>query len=239
MKNSPIIGLAPLWDDGKQCVWMEQDYLEAITLAGGMPIILPLVQNEAMIEEIASKIDGLFLTGGDDINPNIYHEKATDLCGKMCDSRDRFELKLVEKIIEQNKPIFGVCRGLQLLNVFFKGTLFQDIPTQYKKDRNFSHRQQIPYDQPVHEVFFVEGGLLAQWLNVNTLQVNSRHHQGIKKLGEGLMVEALSSDGLIEAIHHSNYPFLVAVQWHPESRCKTNEQERMLFEQFVNSCKRT
>ena len=87
--------------------------------------------------------------------------------------------------------------------------------------------------------FFVEGGLLAQWLNVNTLQVNSRHHQGIKKLGEGLMVEALSSDGLIEAIHHSNYPFLVAVQWHPESRCKTNEQERMLFEQFVNSCKRT
>ena len=73
MKNSPIIGLAPLWDDGKQCVWMEQDYLEAITLAGGMPIILPLVQNEAMIEEIASKIDGLFLTGGHDINPNIYH----------------------------------------------------------------------------------------------------------------------------------------------------------------------
>ena len=87
MKNSPIIGLAPLWDDGKQCVWMEQDYLEAITLAGGMPIILPLVQNEAMIEEIASKIDGLFLTGGHDINPNIYHEKVSDLCGKMCDSR--------------------------------------------------------------------------------------------------------------------------------------------------------
>lgn len=238
MKNSPIIGLVPLWDDEKQCVWMEQDYLEAITLAGGIPIILPLIQNEAIIEEFASKIDGLFLTGGHDINPSIYHEEATDLCGKVCDSRDGFELKLVEKVIEQNKPIFGVCRGLQLLNVFFKGTLFQDIPTQYKRERNFSHRQQIPYDQPVHEVSLVEGGLLTQWLNVNTLQVNSRHHQGIKELGEGLMVEAVSIDGLIEAFHHPNYAFLVAVQWHPESRCKQNEQERILFEQFVNSCKR-
>ena len=92
-----------------------------------------------IIEEFSSKIDGLFLTGGDDINPNIYHEKMNDLCGKICASRDGFELKLVEKIIEQNKPIFGVCRGLQLLNVFFKGTLFQDIPTQYKETVNFSH----------------------------------------------------------------------------------------------------
>ncbi|MDE5978302.1 MAG: gamma-glutamyl-gamma-aminobutyrate hydrolase family protein [Turicibacter sp.] len=238
MSHLPIIGLTPLWNETIQRLCIDRKYSDAITSVGGVPIVLPFTENEDVIEKMASLIDGLFLTGGQDINPELYHEEVTEFCGNICKERDDFEFKLVQKVMEKNKPIFGVCRGIQLLNVFFNGTLIQDIETEYKRERNFSHKQQEPYDHPVHQVFLIDGTPLDQWLNIDVLDVNSRHHQAIHQLGEELMADAISSDGLIEAIHHQNYPFLVAVQWHPEAMYKVDEKERVLFERFVESCKK-
>lgn len=236
MTKRPLIGIVPLWDDKKQSSWVKRTYIEAIYDAGGIPIILPIFQSEQFIEELVARIDGLFLTGGDDIHPRLYEEVKKEACGHTSEVLDDFEWCVLKKTIEKGKPILGVCRGFQFINVYFNGSLFQDIESQYMKERSFSHRQLPPYDEPAHEVYLSENGVLQHWLGVQQLAVNSRHHQGIKRLGEGLIVEALAPDGLIEAVRHQDYPFLVAVQWHPELRYKRDQAERLLFERFVFSC---
>lgn len=237
MLKSPLIGIVPLWDEEKQCIWVKRTYIEAIYDAGGVPVILPILQCEAFIDELIDRIDGLLLTGGDDIHPHLYHEMKEKVCGRVCEQLDAFEWLIVQKVMEKKKPILGICRGFQFINVYFNGTLIQDIETYDSKPRSFSHRQEPPYDEPAHDVRLVSGGMLEKWLGVSQLAVNSRHHQGIKRLGEGLVAEAIAPDGLIEAIRHPKYPFVVAVQWHPELRYKKDPSESLLFKQFVQVCK--
>ncbi len=198
MTKRPLIGIVPLWDDKKQSSWVKRTYIEAIYDAGGIPIILPIFQSERFIEELVTRIDGLFLTGGDDIHPRLYEEVKKEACGHTSEVLDDFEWCVLKKTIEKGKPI----------------SLHDALPILYLS----------------------ENGVLQHWLGVQQLAVNSRHHQGIKRLGEGLIVEALAPDGLIEAVRHQDYPFLVAVQWHPELRYKRDQAERLLFERFVFSC---
>ena len=163
----------------------------------------------------AADLDGLVLEGGADVAPESYGETAIQPQWGGDAIRDRYEIALVKAFLAVDKPILGICRGLQLLNVALGGTLYQDIGTQVPNSR--THRNWEIYDQNFHEVEIAEGSRLRSWYGRSSATVNSVHHQGIKTLGKGLEVEAISTDdGIVEAVSDATRDFVYAVQWHPE-----------------------
>lgn len=187
----------------------------AVELAGGIPIILPETRDVTLIEETVSMIDGLVMSGGEDINPMWYDEKASAKCGKSNDTRDSYELLLLKKAMDRNVPVFGICRGLQLINVAMGGKLYQDLPTEHPS--KVKHAMMDTGSTPVHEIGIEAGSLTAQLLDTTQFGVNSRHHQGIKQLAPELKVTAWSlPDSVPEAIE--GYPIrpIYGVQFHPE-----------------------
>ena len=228
-----IIGVIPLYDEKKESIWMLPNYMEALEESGAIPIILPFSDNKENIIEICKKIDGLLVTGGQDVNPNLYDEEKIEECGTVCDIRDRMEKLYLGEMFKLDKPVFGICRGLQFLNVYMGGSLYQDIAMQFPTKIN--HRQKPPFDKPVHNVQ-LKDGILKDLYKEDEIAVNSYHHQGIKKLGKNLQVLAFSEDDIIEAIQVKNKKFIMAVQWHPEYMYKTDDKQRKLFELFVKQC---
>lgn len=182
-----------------------QNYGNAIIENGGLPLI-PSGNELSSLEQLADLSQGLFLTGGEDVDPIHYGQSNAGLCGKIDPWRDQLELKLCQLFIKRKKPILGICRGLQILNTYFQGTLTQDL----EHDRGIDH----PYHS-VHNLTTVG----RSWLNETfgeSFQVNSYHHQAIDRLGEGLIPTAFSHNGqIIEGVEHQELP-VVAVQWHPE-----------------------
>ncbi|WP_202079819.1 gamma-glutamyl-gamma-aminobutyrate hydrolase family protein [Caldalkalibacillus salinus] len=234
--EKPIIGVLPLYDREKESYWMLPGYMKGIEDAGGIPIMLPLTTDEDSILRLAHTFDGFLFTGGHDINPELYGEELEDRCGEMCTDRDIMESILFKHVAELDKPLFGICRGLQLFNVLLGGTLYQDIPTQ-RSESHINHKQDPPYTEPVHHVSIAKDTLLYPILQTECLKVNSYHHQGIKKLSERLVPAATSEDGLIEAVVMPNKTFTLAVQWHPEFNYKCDDHNFKLFLAFVRSCK--
>ena len=228
----PIIGVMPLWDDEKESIWMLPGYLTGIEQAGGIPVIFPLTTDETELTRLVDKCDGFLFTGGHDVFPGFYHEKpiAGVVC---CEKRDLMEKTVLEKAVAADKPILGICRGIQFINVFFGGTLYQDIPSQFSTATE--HHQRPPYDVPVHDVEIVADSPLYKCLGTTKMPVNSYHHQAIKDLAPGLKAMAFSSDGLVEAVYKPDRRFLWAVQWHPEFCWKTDERGRKIFNAFVKS----
>lgn len=235
--NKPMIGVLPLYDSIKNSYWMLPDYMKAIEYAGGIPIMLPLTTDVDTIATLANKFDGFLFTGGHDINPKWYDEEVEEVCGEWCDERDLMESHLFEKVVELDKPAFGICRGLQLFNVLLGGTLYQDIPTQMDVENAVTHKQIPPYTNLVHKVHIEEDNLLFHILHTDVISVNSYHHQGIKTISDQLQAVAIAEDGLIESVVMQNKRFILAVQWHPEFVYKVDSSSKMLFLEFVNSCK--
>lgn len=236
MLERPTIGVLPLYDKDKESYWMLPGYMKAIEDAGGIPFMLPLTSDIEIITKIATMFDGFLFTGGQDLNPEIYGEIAEDVCGEWCNERDNMEAALFQRVIDFNKPAFGICRGIQLFNALLGGTLYQDIPTQFKSD--VEHKQAPPYTKPVHKVAIEKGTQFYQMLQTESLSVNSYHHQGIKKLSEQLLAVAKAEDGLIEAVMMPQKKFVLAVQWHPEFSYSTDDYNFKLFEEFVKACER-
>ena len=230
----PIIGLIPLIDETKDSLWMLPGYMNGITAAGGIPVMLPLTDDEERIRRLFDLMQGVLLTGGHDVDPLLYGEDPLPQCGEISRARDAMEAVIVREAMERDMPILGICRGIQFLNVFLGGTLFQDLPAQHPSETN--HHQSPPYDVPVHAVSLSEGGSLARLLKKDTIRVNSYHHQAIKRLGNGLSPMAVSEDGITEAIELPGKRFVWAVQWHPEFSCSTDENSRAIFERFVHEC---
>ena len=235
MKN-PLIGILPLFDEVKESYWMLPGYMKAIEKAGGIPVMLPLTTNKEVIIEISKNFEGFLFTGGQDVNPELYGEKAEDLCGRVCSERDRMEEILFKQALKLNKPLFGICRGIQLFNALLGGTLYQDIPSQLHAERQIIHKQKPPYDQPIHLVYINKGTPLFLILKQESLMVNSYHHQGIKQLSEQLVCAAKAEDGLIEAVYMPEKKFVLAVQWHPEFIYHVDECNFRLFSEFVGAC---
>ena len=233
MNDRPIIGLVPLWDEEKESYWMLPGYMKAVELAGGIPLMLPLTGDGDAIEQLLSGLDGIILTGGQDVAPELYHEEPMEGMIVGCAERDSMEWKLLEAALEKKMPVFGICRGIQVMNVFFGGTLYQDIPTQLPSA--VVHRPSGEYGHPSHENEVLQGTPLRDLLNADRIPVNSHHHQGIKELGKGLTAMARSDDGLVEAIVHTDYPFVWAVQWHPELSYVSDENSVKLISAFVNA----
>lgn len=234
--QKPMIGVVPLYDETKESYWMLPGYMKGIEEAGGIPFMLPLTTDKEMILTLADTFDGFLFTGGQDVNPNLYGEQVEPVCGRPCEERDLMEAILFERAVALDKPIFGICRGIQLFNVLLGGTLYQDLPSQLQSEKLITHKQNPPYDQPVHMVTIEKDSPLFTILKEESITVNSYHHQGIKRLAEPLVCAATAEDGLIEAVTMPGKRFVLAVQWHPEFIFHKEEKNLKLFKAFVKSC---
>ena len=230
--KSPIIGVTPLWDAERNSVWMLPDYLDGIRAAGGVPVVLPLEMSEKDADQIIETCDGFLFTGGQDVAPELYGEKG---CPSVVSSleRDKLERLLLSKALLTDKAILGICRGLQFINVFLGGTLWQDLPSQHPSE--IVHRQGKPYDAPTHDVRL--NGDLRTLLGKDVIEVNTLHHQAIKDLSSDLTPMAVAPDGIIEAVQMAGKRFVWAVQWHPEYMFRTDPNSLTIFSWFVKHCK--
>lgn len=216
---------------------LSYDNINSLINKNVMPIILPNIPTEDYINMVVEQLDGLLLTGGPDIDPTYYGEQPEPDLGEVNPLRDKFELKIARKMIEKQKPVLGICRGLQVINVALGGTLYQDIESRFKTSV-LQHRQKSPKSHQTHDVYIIKDSFLYKSVNnKDTIKVNSRHHQSVKDLGNGLKVSGKAPDGIIEAVEGSNYKsFLLGVQWHPENLSGINDlTSQKIFEQFIIS----
>ncbi len=229
-----IIAVVPLWDEEKDSIWMLPGYLNGIKEAGAIGIILPLTSSIEDTVAVFEKCDGLLMTGGHDVSPSLYNEQPQPSCEATCQERDVLETALYSKALQLDKPVLGICRGIQLINVLQGGTLYQDLPTEHPS--TIDHNMEPPYTDIVHYVSLNKQTPLYELLSTERLGVNSCHHQAVKELGKDLEVMAESEDGLVEAIRHTEKKFVWAVQWHPEFDFHVNPNSRKIFEAFINAC---
>lgn len=231
--RKPVIGVMPLWDEGKQSYWMLPGYVDGIVEAGGLPVMLPLVKDPADAEQLVQSCDGLLFTGGDDVDPAVYGEAPIAQLGGVCRRRDLMEKMAVDCAVREDKAVLGICRGIQIINAALGGTLYQDLPTQHGSEIN--HHMDSPYDRAQHEVKIAEGTPLHSLLKADTIGVNSMHHQAVKDLAPGLSAMAVAPDGIVEALYRPESRFMWAVQWHPECFFRKDENSRRIFRSFVEA----
>lgn len=231
----PIVGVLALWDETRDSIWMLPGYLDGIRQAGGLPVIWPITDDEEEIEQLVDSCDGILFTGGQDVSTDVYGEEPMEGMVENCRERDDMEGIVLKKALEKKKSILGICRGLQFINAALGGSLYQDIQTQ--KPENTGHRQPAPYHLPYHEVTIDPKTPLYELLQCESVGVNSCHHQGIKKLADGLKAMAAAPDGIVEAFYKPDASFVWAVQWHPEFFERTHEPSRKIFRAFVDAMK--
>ncbi len=220
-----------------------EDYRQAVLHVGGEVRVLETGAPGAHLAEVLSAIDGLLLTGGEDVAPPRYGETPHPSVVDVNMARDAFEIALVAGARERRLPIFAICRGIQLLNVGCGGTLVQDIPTEVHGA--LDHQLTVPTHEAyalAHEVWLEGDTLLARLMSerlssADSCEVNSRHHQAVKAVAPGFVVSATAPDGVIEAIEDPAFSFCLGVQWHPENFWRTGEF-RPLFEGFLAACRR-
>lgn len=242
MERRPIIGISSsvIVDEagsfaGYKRAYVNKDYVDAVVRAGGVPLIIPFSTDKEVIISQAQLIDGLILSGGHDINPYNYGQEPSQKIGEIFPERDTYEMILLEESKKRNIPILGICRGFQLINVAAGGTLYQDlslIPGNILK-----HNQVSNPTLKTHKVEIKENSFISSIFGKETM-VNSFHHQVINKVANDFIVVAKASDGVVEAIEHKTYKFLVAVQWHPEMLAVNCEKARELFSKFVEEAKK-
>lgn len=232
--RKPIIGVFSLWDDEKESLWMLPGYLNGLRAAGAVPLILPLELDETEALQLYALCDGLLFTGGHDVAPARYGAEQSPLCGTVCRARDELEALLFRHAFADDKPVLGICRGIQLINALRGGTLYQDLDAELPGA--LEHHMTAPYDRVCHEVRIERDGMLHTLLGTEKLGVNSYHHQGVREVAAGLQVEATAPDGLIEALSCPERRFLLAVQWHPEFNYRTEPTSEKIFRAFVKSC---
>lgn len=211
--------------------YMKSKYVKSIECAGGNVKWIELDNAENAVKTALS-CDGLLLPGGADIDPKLYNAERNEKCGKPNELRDSVEPLLLKAFTENGKPVLGICRGIQLINVFFGGTLFQDI----EDDKHLKHMDFFSRSTHIHSVDIAENTALYGIIGQRRIDVNSLHHQAIDKVAEGFKLSAVASDGTAEAIEKEDYPFLIGVQWHPEHMSKKSEIQRKIFKAFIDRC---
>lgn len=213
------------------------DYSDAVIRSGGIPIVIPISEDKEYIEDIGEKIDGLILTGGADMDPLLSGQRSDSKTGRVSPERDKQEMLLLDYFYKNTKkPILGICRGLQMLNVYFKGDLILDLPSSGYLAHSIANNERY---NPIHHITIYEDTLLREIIGKEKTYVNTIHHQAIDKLGEGLKVTAISEDNVIEAIESEDVRerFILAAQWHPEMISVKDEDHQRIFDYFINSAK--
>jgi putative glutamine amidotransferase len=233
---APLIGItahAPSAPDRDNLDALLTMIVAGVERAGGLPVLIPPDLGEATALGLLERLDGLLLSGGGDIDPACYGADTHPTLGGVNPMRDQLELALARRAIAAAQPLFGICRGAQLLNVAMGGTLYRDLG-EYSGAQTHSFTAH-PYDLRPHTVEVVAGSLLAQAVDLPALAVNSLHHQACRELAPGLLVTARAPDGVVEALEVAGHPFALAVQWHPEALPAAPEMRR-LFAAFVAAC---
>lgn len=227
----PLIGIST--DIDPKRIAVNAVYVQSVILSGGIPYLIPVTDNVEVLRQIVSMLDGIIFTGGQDIQPDYYGETPNKKLGEVNQLRDIFDLSLMKMATDCNMPILGICRGLQLLNVSFGGTLYQDLPSQHPSEIN--HNQDVPGTIPTHTASIVKGTQLAEIMNLDELQVNTFHHQAVKQLAPEFKVAAWSPDSVVEAIEAYPVRQILGVQFHPEIfTASGNETMRKLFRHLIN-----
>lgn len=239
MLRPPIIGITS-GPDVEEAAYgsvhryrLSSDYTKAVQAAGGIPLILPL--HTSSIPRLLGVVDGLVFSGGADLDPSHFGDKDVhpDTYG-LDDERDSFELDLMRAAVAADKPVLSICRGIQVLNVAFGGTLYQHIADQVEDP--LPHRQQlvgVPGRQGSHDVQLTPDSITAKIFGMSTIRVNSLHHQSIRDIGEGLAIDGVSLDGVIEAVSRPESSFVVGVQWHPEMMQAEDPLQRKPFDALM------
>ena len=216
-------------------VVMNQRYYHAAAAAGAAPVLIPLLDDLETLRAIYEAMDGILIPGGVDMDPATFGESAHAELGRIDPARDRVEIQLVKWAVEDDKPVLGLCRGLQVINVALGGTLYQDIASEYPNAIKHDYFPNFGYsrDHLAHEVAVEAGSRLRHALADASVPVNSMHHQGIKTLAKPLVASAVAPDGLVEAVELPNDSFVVGVQWHPEVFELSEPSSGHLFRDFV------
>ena len=231
--RKPIIGVTPSWDEKEFRQLVQPGYLESIKNAGGLALMLSLTDSDEDIARYIELCDSFLFVGGPDVDPCYYGQERLEVCMDPCPPRDVLEIKLMKAALKADKPILGVCRGLQVLNVVLGGTLYQDAPSQHKTD--LAHGMEPPYNRDAHPLQVVEGTPLAKLRPITG--VNTRHHQAVDRIAPGLVPMAYAPDGLVEAAYLPEKRFVWAVQWHPEAYVGMECASQQLFELLVEAAK--
>lgn len=232
MNKKPLIGLlAEVEDEGHSRV--KRQYTYAVEMAGGVPVLLPYTDDTEVVRAMIAACDGILLTGGGDVNPDLYGEAARAACGEVNPLRDGLEMAAFAAAVELGRPVLAICRGVQLVNVALGGTLYQDIPTEYTTD--ILHRQTEGRYERSHCVTVTGGTPLYDLFGACRAQVNSFHHQAISELGKGLAVMARADDGIIEAVYGVGSLYLRGYQWHPELLYDVSELSVLIFDDFIKA----
>ena len=211
--------------------YVNNDYILSVIKNGGIPFIIPFNESAEVIKAQIEMVDGLLLSGGQDVTPKNYGEEPMPKLGDIFPERDDFEYSLLKAALEAKKPVLGICRGVQIINTYFNGSLYQDL--SYMGIETLKHNQVNTPARVTHSVSVDKTSKLFGIFGEESFMVNSFHHQAIKEVGDGLVKTAAAPDGIIEAVEKTDYPFLVGVQWHPEMLHESVEMMNKLFARFI------
>lgn len=218
---------------GKEKVCVQNAYVKAIEEAGGVPIVIPVNTDKENIRIQIETVNGVIISGGIDVNPILYNEDPVKELGEIHPDIDDFDIEAIKVAIELDKPLLGVCRGMQVLNVALGGSLYQDL--SYAENSYIKHNQNAKSYLGTHYINIKKNTIISNILGEKAL-VNTYHHQSVKDLGQGLEVSAYSNDGIIEAIEKKDASFVVGVQWHPEMMAEYNGNMLNIFKYFIKKC---
>jgi len=235
--NQPKIGITMDYQEEKtysKYPWyaLRKNYATSIYKQGAIPVAL--IPDISLLEEYISMIDGLLITGGDfDVSPSLYGEEITSQAVSENTQRTDFEFLIIKKALQKDMPILGICGGQQILNVVLGGTLVQHISDSY--DSPINHEQINPRNEVSHEVDIAQNTLLKDIVKETRIFVNSAHHQAVKKVGKGVVKNAIATDNVVEGIEATNYKFCLGIQWHPEFLI--TQADSKIMNAFVKACK--
>lgn len=248
MKRSspPLIGitadlsLPPRRNSGsgpEATILLPQRYSLAVENGGGLPLLLPFTGSRALMRQMIGRLDGLLVSGGNfDIHPSYYGERPIKQIGAIKRERTEFELEMTLLALRADLPLLGICGGAQALNVVLGGSLYQDIAAQLPHAG--VHEQSEKKHTGGHQVIIERGTRLEKIIRRRSLEVNTTHHQAVKAIGRGLVVNATAEDGVIEGIESARHSFALGVQWHPEVLARRFVSQRRIFAHFIASCRR-
>lgn len=229
--SKPVIGISAGYQDLKNTV--RDEYANAVTKAGGIPVIIPLAADDKMATEYMEALDGFILSGGEDIQPAYYGEEVLNASVECNAIRDSSDFRLLKAALAEKIPILAICRGEQLANIYFGGNLYQDLPSQTAGE--IVHSQTAGRNVPQHSVSIRPGSRLHELLGVDSVAVNSFHHQAVKVLGDGLELSATAPDGVIEGFEG---PGIMCLQFHPEAFVSAGDDSFLpIFEDLVAKAK--
>lgn len=213
-------------------------YIHAVESAGGLPLLIPLVDDLSNLLELFPRLDGVLISGGIDVDPKYYHQEPHPLLSETNSHLDELEIGLVQWAKEHNVPTLGICRGMQLINVALGGDLYQDLNADLPNSLRHANAD-LPRTRLIHKVSVTTGSRMEAILGVHELSANSLHHQAVKEAGRDVVISGYAEDGVAELLEVTTHPFMMAAQCHPEELYTEHPAWARFFQAFIEACKTT